>query len=125
MPAHYVYDDPDLTALNQGDVLEKAPEFVGLLRESHPHYADRAGYEYFMVLTQSCDLVRRGAAPCAAEYVNLAAILPVAEAIRREAARFQEGDWQRAESVISSRDRDKIVLFLQRLVATSLASNRG
>jgi hypothetical protein len=116
MPAHYTYVTPDPTTLNQGDVLERTPELLGIIGASHPHYAAHPSHKYFMVLTQSCELVRRGAAPCAADYINLGAVMPVVDAIRREAAKYQEADWQKQKAVISSKDRDKLVLFIQRLL---------
>src|SRR4051812_2999300 len=99
MPDHYVYDTPDPAALNQGDVLDRTPEFAALLRTLFPHHADQPAYKYFMVLTQSCDLVRRGGGPCGAQFINLAAVVPVDEAIRHEAAKSQHV-WQKKKSVI-------------------------
>jgi hypothetical protein len=114
-PAHYVYVDPDPTTLSQGDVFDRTPELLGIIKETHPQHAANTQFKYFLMLTQSCDLVRRGGV-CGAEYLQLAAVMPVDEAIRREATECQEFGWQREQSVISSKDRDKIVLFIHRLI---------
>ena len=115
MPAHYAYSDPDKTTLRQGDILRKTDELVSHLRKYHAHYADHPDYKYFMVLTQSCDLVRRKGKPCNSQYITIAAVRPVEEALLREAAKRQE-DWQQQARVISSRDRDTLANFIKSLL---------
>ena len=46
-------------ALFQGDVLEKTSAVAKSIGQEHRHYAETADYSHFIVLTQSCDLVRR------------------------------------------------------------------
>ncbi len=115
MPAHYVYKQPDNRTLCQGDILQKTDELVAHLRDFHPYYADHRDYKYFMVLTQSCDLVRRGGKPCASQYITLAAVRPVEVALLREAAKRQE-EWQREAKVISDKDRDNLANFVKSLM---------
>lgn len=59
MPAHWTYasftSNHDLA---QGDIIEPTPELHEVLRSVHPHFLN-AKYVSFMVLSQSCDLVRR------------------------------------------------------------------
>lgn len=61
MPTHWTYDhfglDEDLA---QGDIIEPTPELQSALQEFHSGFLDPK-YVGFMVLTQSCDLVRRHA----------------------------------------------------------------
>jgi hypothetical protein len=114
-PAHYVYIEPDPTTLNQGDVFDRTTELLGIIAESHPQHAADEDIKFFLMLTQSCDLVRRGGI-CGAEHLQLAAVVPVDEAVRREAAKWQESAWQRELSAISSKDREKIFLFILRLI---------
>jgi hypothetical protein len=118
MAQHYSYQDPDRTALKQGDVLQRTEELVTLLDSVHPHYGQHEQYQYFMVLTQTCDLVRRSGALPKSRYITLAAVRPIEEVLRRTAAELQEG-WQRETSVISASARDKLKLFLERLVDTN------
>jgi hypothetical protein len=59
MPAHWTYDTFEPTAdLAQGDIIEPTPDVRVVLKEVHPHFLDTK-YVSFMVLSQSCDLVRR------------------------------------------------------------------
>ncbi len=115
MPAHFVYRDPNKTVLNQGDILAKTPALVRHLSEFHPYYAQHVEYKYFMVLTQGCDLVLRKGGMCASPYITLAAVRPVEEALRREAARHQQ-DWQAKANVISLKSKDKIMMFVESLL---------
>ncbi len=45
----------------QGDVLERTSAIDNLLKVVHPHFHGRMKNLFFMVLTQSCDLVQRKA----------------------------------------------------------------
>lgn len=115
MPTHYVYDDPDKAQLAQGDVLQRTDALVELLNQYHPHYAEHPDYKYFVVLTQSCDLVRRGDKPPKCPYITIAAARTIEETLLREAAKSQS-EWQRQAKVIGGRDRNTLLMFLQRLL---------
>jgi hypothetical protein len=59
MPAHWTYEAFEPTAdLAQGDIIDPTPEIRAVLKHVHPHFLDTK-YVAFMVLSQSCDLVRR------------------------------------------------------------------
>jgi hypothetical protein len=59
MPAHWTYDSFTPQAdLAQGDIIEPTAELREVLDLVHPHFLDPK-YVSFMVLSQSCDLVRR------------------------------------------------------------------
>ena len=71
---HFTYEpDLDASTLKQGDVLEKTPQLNELLARYHSHYTSPE-YTHFQVLTQSCDLVKRGSGNCSARYITIAAI---------------------------------------------------
>ena len=56
---HWTYDSFTPHAdLAQGDIIEPTAELREVLQIVHPHFLD-AKYVSFMVLSQSCDLVRR------------------------------------------------------------------
>jgi hypothetical protein len=116
MAAHFVYEEtPDKGALWQGDVLERTADLLAVLTEFHPHYSTQEDYKYFMVLTQGCDLVRRGSAPPKSPYVTIAAARPVEEVLRREAVGYQD-PWQVTTRVIGdTRAKNSLTMFLQRL----------
>jgi hypothetical protein len=113
MPAHYVYREPNKATLNQGDVLQKTPALVAHLDQYHKYYANHVDYKYFMVLTQTCDLVRRDGV-CGSPYITIAAVRPVEEVLRREAAKSQ-APWQREAGVIGAKAAEKLVMFLTSL----------
>lgn len=68
--------DQNRTSLSQGDILDKTGGLKDAIREAHPFYAKKADYTHFMVLTQSCDLVRRPK-DCNARYITICAMRPL------------------------------------------------
>lgn len=80
---HFTYNEVDTenASLKQGDILEKTPQLIQLLEEVHPHYA-KPDYKFFQVITQSCDLVRRGN-KCKSRYITLAAVRQLDDIIDR------------------------------------------
>ncbi|WP_230281027.1 hypothetical protein [Croceicoccus sp. Ery15] len=69
--------------LSQGDLLHRTPELAAAIRQAHAHYADAPSYTHFLVLTQSCDLVRRPK-KCKAPYITICAVRPLTIAVDRE-----------------------------------------
>jgi hypothetical protein len=84
---HFTYKQPQ-GDLQQGDLLKITDDLRRVLHQFHPHYANNSEYRYLMVLTQSCDLWRRGG-NCKARYITLAAVRPVETLIQRELAKHQ------------------------------------
>lgn len=80
--------EADPNCLIQGDLLLKNEQLANALRGAHGYYADADDYTHFMVLTQSCDLVRRGAKP-KANYITLAAVRPFDIVVERLIARYR------------------------------------
>lgn len=71
---HFTYkNDMDKSSLCQGDLLRVTDELREILKDVHPFFLNEQ-YKYFMVLTQSCDLVRRNASSCKTPYITLAAV---------------------------------------------------
>jgi hypothetical protein len=80
MAFDFIFESPektDRTHLQQGDILQKSSAMIAALNEAHAYYADADDYKYFMVLTQSCDLVRRNNKPPKSKYITVAAIRPL------------------------------------------------
>lgn len=69
--------------LSQGDLLHRTPELAAAIRQGHTHYANAPSYTHFLVLTQSCDLVRRPK-KCKAPYITICAVRPLTIAVDRE-----------------------------------------
>lgn len=76
-------ESPPLDRLEQGDVLKKTSELEQLLRTYHPYYAEHPDNRFFVVLTQSCDLVIRGSS-CKARYIALAPVRPLRAVLKKE-----------------------------------------
>ncbi len=71
---HFTYvKKPDFSSLCQGDILEKTADLSAVLHAVHPYFINEQ-YKYFIVLTQSCDLVRRSGKLCKSPYITLAAV---------------------------------------------------
>lgn len=71
---HFTYkEEMDKSSLCQGDILEITDELADVLKEVHPYFIGEQ-YKYFMVLSQSCDLVRRNGKTCKTQYITLAAV---------------------------------------------------
>lgn len=75
--------------LLQGDVIRRSDTLIELLREPHSYYATAEDYNYFMVLTQSCDLVKRDN-KIKADYITIAAIKPLNNYVERALDRFSK-----------------------------------
>ena len=116
---YLTYDELDVTSLSQGDVIARTPAIEALLEKIHPHYFRTESYRFFVVLTQSCDLVRRVGSPpkCKSRYITLAAVRPLALAVGRE---LEEQLEQRGiDSVIritEERTRAVVRQFVERML---------
>ena len=113
---HFTYASPDHAQLNQGDVLKRTPEVETILREVHPHYYTRTDYPFFIVLTQSCDLIRREGRPCSSRYVTLAATRPLRLALEREVRRFQYNAIEKELGICSRAQHAKMLQLAERLL---------
>jgi hypothetical protein len=76
-PAHYTYEafSPE-DDLYQGDILEPTESIRSVLESVHAHILETK-YTGFLILTQTCDLVRRGDAQCKSRYINLGVVRPL------------------------------------------------
>lgn len=111
---HFTYAEPH-GDLCQGDVLKRTDALEAVLREVHPHYLSE-DYKLFMLLTQTCDLVRRGGAPCSARYINLASVRPLDVVLQRHIETFQGDEFERRFQLCSEKHRDKFLQFIRSLL---------
>lgn len=80
---HFTYKEyMEKNSLCQGDILEKTDDLTAILKEVHPYFLND-GYKYFMVLSQSCDLVRRNGKTCKTPYITLAAVREYSDFLER------------------------------------------
>jgi hypothetical protein len=74
MPSHWTYSEFESNLdLCQGDIVRRTPELLSVLEVVHKHFCDEK-YTGFLVLTQTCDLVRRKGSDCSARHVSLCVI---------------------------------------------------
>jgi hypothetical protein len=112
MPGHWTYDSFEPAAeLEQGDILQPTDALRLVFSEVHPHFRHDK-YLGFLVATQSCDLVRRRAAP-KASYVNIAAIRPLSQVIGKVFAHVADPI---ADGAFRSSRRRDLRQLLQRLL---------
>lgn len=100
--------------LCQGDLLEKTDAMNEILREVHPYFC-KPDYQHFLVLTQTCDLVRRNGKPCKSGYITLAAVRTFDDFLHRYADKHNVtrlGDY----CVLIKKDQPRIREFLERLL---------
>jgi hypothetical protein len=120
---HVTYD-PNLsrTDLMQGDVLQRTPALDELLKTVHPHFYQYPKNRYFLVLTQSCDLVIRQGGQCKAPYVSLAPVRSLDLVLDRQLAQSSLAEVKAELPVVTARNRQKLSDFLQRLFNNNEAS---
>lgn len=80
---------PDVSGLRQGDVLVRNEALASALGAAHEYYSTAEGYDYFIVLTPTCQMIKRNGS-YSARYITLAAIRPFQIYIEREFSKFQK-----------------------------------
>ena len=99
MSCHFTYvDNYKRDDLRQGDLLRITDDLSSVLKKYHPHYL-KSDYTYFLVLSQSCDLVRREGRPCNANYISLAAVRLFDVVIKREVQSIQKEEFEKKAGI--------------------------
>lgn len=113
MWAHWAFKNSS-EDLEQGDILRPTPELKNLLQTYHPHYANHRDNKFYIVLTQSCDLVWRNGG-IKARYIAIAPVRPLDAIVHREfgaqIAQLDSGD-----TYASVRTKSELEKFLARLI---------
>ena len=107
-------ESPPSDRLEQGDVLDKTAALSDLLATYHPYYAQHQENKFFVVLTQSCDLVRREGR-CKARYISIAPVRPLRSVLKREFEGKLDNVGLGQQPFASVRVRNTLEQFLQRL----------
>lgn len=115
---HFTYEkEASKTELMQGDILQKTSELNEVLRLVHPHFFQHPKNLYFMVLTQSCDLVRRGKSlACKAPYIAIAPVRSLDFVVERQVSQLDAVNIKAELPVVGNRARNKLSEFLGRLL---------
>jgi hypothetical protein len=111
---HFTYDQQlKQTELMQGDVLKRTPAIDALLKDVHPHFYQHPKNLFFMVLTQSCDLVaRQPGGGCKAPYIAIAPVRTLDLIVERHVAQTTAADVSSPIPVVSDKLKPKASEFL-------------
>ena len=82
-------DEVDYRNLRQGDLLQKTDALKAVIEQANAYYANKETYSHFIVLTQSCDLVKRGG-KCKARYITVAAVRPLEVLVERQIGKYKD-----------------------------------
>jgi hypothetical protein len=111
----FLYKEPlDDKQLYQGDILKGSEELKRLFLEFYPGFP---GIEcgYFMILTQSCDLVVRDGKDCSAPYLNLAAVCDFDDVLEQEMSKYQNHEIEKRGKLLDKGLFNMGQRFLERL----------
>lgn len=113
---HFTYSNtPDKSLLKQGDVIAKTEGVRNILKEVHQHYLSDK-YLYFIVITQSCDLVRRKGQLCGTPYITLAAVRSLDELMTKEISKYQKSPLEKKANIVSSSYKTTVSQFVSRVL---------
>lgn len=101
--------------LMQGDVLTRTNALDALLKEVHPHFFKDKRNLYFLVLTQSCDLVVRGTSGCKSPYITIAPVRSLDHVIDRYVKQLATAKVNANLPVLTMKTNTKTREFLHRL----------
>jgi hypothetical protein len=101
--------------LQQGDVIELTSDIRLLLRDVHAYYSNHSDYRHLLVLTQTCDLVRRSGEDCKAPYISVAAVRPLRTLLERKLQTLQRSDTARAGRFDSEGTKRQLTQFVKHL----------
>jgi len=86
--SHFTYaHEMNNESLMQGDLIEITNDIKNVLSSYHAYFI-KEQYKYFMVITQSCDLVKRSGSKCKSKYITLAAVRSYSDFIRKESKKY-------------------------------------
>lgn len=103
--------------LMQGDLLQRTTELREVLAQAHGYYAEADDYSHFMILTQSCDLVRRRSARLPkAPYITIAAVRPLQLIIDRRAEKSEFPAVHDSIKVCQLREQQLVEQYVERLL---------
>lgn len=113
---HFTYSEGiSRSELLQGDILRRTPALEAVLQDVFPHYFNKVQNRYFIVLTQSCDLVCRDGTACAADYISIAPVRLLTALTKRQIERYRLSEVAHDSPICSEKNRQRYQNFLERL----------
>jgi len=119
---HFTYDEEiptvdDKPNLSQGDILERTPELDAILKEYHPYYERSDQNKYFIILTQTCDLVKgREHDPCKSKYISISPVRPLSLLINKKIEVLKDQKLDIGIPVCADKNKNSLSNFLRRLL---------
>ncbi|MEA5113340.1 MAG: hypothetical protein VB050_04870 [Geobacteraceae bacterium] len=110
---HFTYKCPDKTKLKQGDVLLRTEALNKLLKTVHPYF-ERDQYKYFIILTQTCDLVQRSDGP-KCRHITIAAVRSLEDFIQKELSEYQKSELEKKACIINKKHESKLIELVRKL----------
>lgn len=112
---HWTYKLNIESDLEQGDILLPNNYLTDVLNKYHPYYISHPDNQLFIVLTQSCDLVRRP--KCKSPYITIAPVRPLRVVIETELHHLLKNlsDEANSQPYGSTRVKAMFVDFLSKL----------
>lgn len=117
LPSHWTYEaiSPEDQDLQQGDIIQPTEQLNAELGKVHPHFQDDK-YSGFLILSQTCDLVRRAPLKqCKTNYINLAVIRPIQDVLIPLLDRYCSED-RFASGLYKKSARGQARMLMERLV---------
>ena len=112
---HFTYkSNPDMQSLCQGDILNPTEELMEVLKTVHPYFFF-IFYKYFMVLSQSCDLVRRNGKKCKTPYITLAAVKDYTEFLKKVLLNGKYAEEVKGLLLMDEKNRDRAYQLVERV----------
>lgn len=112
---HFTYkSSPNMTTLCQGDVLQRTEDLTQVLKEVHPYFLNEQ-YKYFMVLSQSCDLVRRNGSTCKTPYITLAAIKSYNDFIEKKLVKEKYAEIFEGFLIMDEKKKERAYQLIERI----------
>ena len=112
---HFTYKpEPDMETLCQGDVLEITEELSMVLKNVHPYFLN-GQYKFFMVLSQSCNLVRRNGKSCKTPYITLAAVRSYSDFLEKMLLKGKYAEKVDELLLMDEKNRDRAYQLVERV----------
>lgn len=112
---HFTYSEEiDDINLHQGDLLKRTKELDTLLKKYHPNFIYKNN-EYFMVLTQSCDLYKRED-KININYINICPVKSISFVLNYTSLHYRYTEYEKKLNFTSGNSISKIEHFIERLM---------
>jgi hypothetical protein len=103
-----------MKSLCQGDLLEKTDDLAAVLKDVHPYFL-RDDYKCFMVLSQSCDLVRRNGSQCKTPYITLAAVRDYQDFLEKTLVANHYAEKHNGFLLVEEKTKNKVSQLIERV----------